>query len=276
MKHYIKCDNCSNLVELHSQYMIFCPSCGAKMGNSFSAWKTANPDGSFEQYLTQFAVSGAAVEGRTEQRKISRSIKRRRTGKRLSIAVSIALVTFLLASVGFWLMRDIRKSSIDDILGSTWKLNYYEDLGTTIQFPHTLELISDTLIAQPDTIVGARHIVARSWKQDEVCNVTVMRVEFSDSLDVDREKATSVILQGIVGENSMEAFQYIPSDYELGTSKARMFSGSYLIATLLHEFRAVLILRNDELWYFMVAYPTSTPEGTILADKFFKTIQVNN
>ncbi len=275
VKHYIKCEKCLRLVELNSEYMVLCPKCGVKMTNSYSQWKLSNPDASFEQYISSCAVSGAAISGSRDQRRISRSIKRRRRGGWAAIALSLALVLFLVVAAIFWFTRDVRDSSIDDIVSARWSLNYYEDLQSTVQFPHSLALVSDTTIAVPDTIVGARRIVARQWLKPEVCNVTAMKVDFSREREVDREQATTMIFQSMVGDNSMEAFQYIPSDYELNGSQARMISGSYLISTTLFEFRAVMILRQDQLWYYMVAYPHTSPEGTILADKFFRTIQIN-
>ncbi|MFI3294476.1 MAG: hypothetical protein R3Y19_00470 [Rikenellaceae bacterium] len=275
VKHYIKCEKCMQLVELRSEYMVLCPNCGVKMTNSYSQWQQVNPGATFQQYLSSCAVSGAAISGSADQRRIGRSIKRRQRGGWVAIALGCAVALFLVVASIFWFTRNLRDSSIDAIIESNWNLNYYEDLQSTLQFPYALKLVTDTTFAQPDTIVGARRIVARQWTKEEVCSVTSMKVDFSGDNDIDREGATSMILQSMVGENSMEAFQYIPSDYELNGSKVRMFSGSYLISTVLYEFRAVLILRSDQLWYNMVAYPTTSPEGTILADKFFKTIQIN-
>lgn len=273
-KYYIKCSNCSQLVELKSEYMVLCPSCGHKLSNSFSVWRAENPDGDFKRYISEVCVSSAAVSGLSDQKRITRSIKRRKVIKRLSILGGSAVVLFVIIASVMWFTRSMNDSSIDKIINSGWKLNYYEDLRATVQFPFVLEATVDTTFTVPDTTTMVKRVVARQWSKPMVCNITAMRMEYEGDATANRETATSQILQSLVSDNQMQAFQFIPSDYMLGDTKARMLAGSYLIETTLYEFRAVMIIKWEELWYFMVAYPASNPEGTMLAEKFFRTIQL--
>lgn len=272
--YYIKCSNCGELVELKSEYMVLCSKCNHKLDNSFSVWKSKNPQGGFDKYLDEVCVNELAITGVNQQRRITKKIKRGNIVKRLTIAGIVAVVLFLLIGSGLWLMRDYKSSSIDEILRSGWRLNYYDDLKSSVQFPEVLALVVDTTFVEIDTSTMVEKLVARQWVKPQVCNITAMRMEYQDDAGIDREKATSQILQSLIADNQMQAFQYIPSDYNLGQSKARMMTGSYLTGTQLNEFRAVMVIKREELWYFMVAYPAENPEGTILADKFFKTIQL--
>lgn len=273
-RYFIKCSNCEKLVELRSEYMVLCSLCNHKLDNSFSAWRERNPMGTFEQYAAEVCVSGAAISGVGEQRKITKQLKRGAILKRLGIAFGAAVVLFALIGSGLWFFRDSGTSSIEEILKSGWKMNYYDDLRSSVQFPGILSLVADTTFAEVDSATRVEKLVARQWIKPGVCNVTAMRMEYEADASVDREKATAQILQSLIADNQMQAFQYIPSDYNLGESKARMMTGSYLTGNELNEFRAVMVIRSEELWYFMVAYSANSPEGTILADKFFKTIQL--
>lgn len=73
---HIKCDRCGKLVEIHSAYMVFCPACRRKMGNSYSEWSKRHPEADFEAYVSEMAVSDTAIRGAREQRRIGRAIVR--------------------------------------------------------------------------------------------------------------------------------------------------------------------------------------------------------
>lgn len=274
-KHYIKCGKCNKLVEVRSQYMVLCPSCKHKMDNSYVHWSEVNKDKSYNDYLSSECVSGDALVGVSEQRKISKMIKKSRAAKLALISFGGAILVTIITLLSIWMLRGVNSErSIRSILNDNWKINYYEDLNTTVKFPFVLQPILDTTFTVVDTATQIKRIVARQWIKPSVCNVTAMQVEY-DAKEANRNDATTQILQSIISQSKMEAFQYIPSDYNLGGVEARMLTGSYLIETLLTEFRAVMITKDKTVWYFMVAYPAKMPEGTLLAEKFFKTVQIN-
>lgn len=274
-KYYIKCNKCEKLVEIKSMYVVLCPFCKHKMDNSYNAWSASRENVSYNDYLNTICVSEDALVGLKEQKAISKTIKKSKAFKLAVFSISAALLTTIVVLLAMWLLRGVNSDrSIRSILDDNWKINQYEDISSTVKFPFVLQPVLDTTYAEVDTATFVKHIVARQWVKPKVCNVTAIRVQY-DQKEVDRSDATSQILQSIVAQNGMEAFQYIPSDYNLGDVKARMLSGSYLIGTLMTEFRAVMVTKDKTVWYFMVAYPESMPEGTLLAEKFFKTIQIN-
>lgn len=274
-KYYIKCDKCAQLVEMKSQYMVMCPSCKHKMGNSFMVWSGVHLDSSYNDFLSSECVNGAALEGVGQQRRISKSVRQSRAFKLAMISFLGALLVTIVVLLSMWFLRGVGSDrSIRAILDDNWKINFYDDLGATVRFPFVLKSVADTTFAVPDTATNVKRLVARQWVKPTVCNVTVMQVEYSDR-DANRDEATKQILQSIIAENGMEAFNYVPSDYDLAGAQARMLNGSYLVGTLLTEFRAVMVTKDKQVWYFMVAYPSSMPEGTLLAEKFFKTVQLN-
>ena len=271
----IKCGVCGEMVVLKSQFMLLCPSCGRKMPNAFSEFEKENPGASFEQYMAKYCVSASAAEGLKQQRRVGRQIKKRKNLVRILVSLAVAVVIAICGVVGYRIVSVSDSYVVESTLSAKWKLNYYEDLGVTINFPHVLDLQTDTVFVQVDTATNIKHIVARSWTKEQVCAVTSIKVDYENTTTDDRQRSTDVILGMLVNDNQMQALQYTPSDYMLGEAKARMLSGSYLIGTKMHEFRAVMVTRDQSVWYFMVAYLESTPEGTLLAEKFFRSIQIN-
>ena len=187
----------------------------------------------------------------------------------------VAIIIAGVAMFGYRAVSETDSYVVESTLSAKWKMNYYEDLGVTINFPHILTAQIDTTFAKVDTSTNIKHIVARGWTKEKVCSVTAIKVDYENSTDDERQRSTQVILGMLVNDNQMQALQYTPSDYMLGTAKARMLSGSYLIETRMHEFRAVMVTNGQRVWYFMVAYLEVTPEGTLLAEKLFKSIQIN-
>ena len=264
------------MVALKSEFMVLCPNCDRKMPNSFTEYKRQNPSATFEQYLAKFSVSSVAAEGLKQQRRVGRGIKKRRTLVRILVALAIATI---ISGVGVFAYRMVSVSDnyvVESTLSAKWKMNYYDDLGVTINFPHVLSAQVDTTFLQVDTANNIKHIVARGWTKKQVCAVTAIKVDYENSTANERQRSTDVILGMLVNDNQMQAMQYTPSDYLLGDVKARMLSGSYLIETRMHEFRAVMVTKGERVWYFMVAYLEATPEGTLLAEKLFKSIQISN
>lgn len=279
MQHYIKCSHCKELISVKSEYMMLCPHCQKKLDNSYREWSKKNIGATFEQYLAQECVSQTAISGLDDQRKISRKIGISRNVKRLAAATAIALVVIAAGIWGIIAYKDSQKgASINAILNDTWKIRYYEELGATVKFPFELTEqanVADSSLTLSDstqTIVG---YTSRSWSRVGVTAVVASRVDFAPAFGTNREGATQQILQSIVNNNEMKGFEFVPSDYTMSPGvKARMFSGSYLIKAEAYQFRAVMIVRGDKVWYFMVAYLRSMPEGTLLAEKFFKGILI--
>lgn len=276
MVHYIKCSKCSELITVKSEFMVLCPHCNKKLDNSFREWAHKKPNATYEQYLSEVCISSSAIGGLDEQRRITKKIGISRNFKRLSLALAIAVAVVALSVCGIYLYKDSQKgASINAIMDDNWKINYYEDLGVTVKFPFVLEsqgtVVDSVVVADStQTIIGS---VSRSWSRKDVTAVSATRVNFAPAYGVNREAATQQILQSIVQDNNMQAFEFVPSDYSMGQGgTARMFSGSYLIGIEPYEFRAIMIVRGDSVWYFMVAYLRSMPEGTLLAEKFFKGI----
>lgn len=274
--HHIKCSKCGQLIPVKSEFMVLCPHCNKKLDNSFREWSVKKPNATFAQYLSQVCVSNAAISGLNDQRRITRKIGIFRNFKHLAIAILIAVVTVIVSVWGFYLYSESQKgASINAIIEDSWKINYYEDLGVTLKFPFVLasqHVTVDSIVVADSTQTILSH-ASRSWSRPAVTVVSAVRVEFAPALGVNREMATQQILQSIVQDNGMQAFEFVPSDYSMGQGvKARMFSGSYLIGVEPYQFRAIMVVKGDLVWYFMVAYPRSMPEGTLLAEKFFKGI----
>lgn len=277
-KYFIKCSLCGHLVEVKSEYMVLCPACGKRMGNSFPRWLevTGNGDKTFVDYCREVCVSGTAAEGLVEQRKIGRMILRGRVLKRFGVASAVALGLFLSVAGGMWIWARGGDESIKEVMEEGWRMSYYDDLGATVSFPFSLEAAVDTVFVEPDSVTQVNAVVARQWRREGVCSVTAMRLGYVIGTSTDREAASTQILQSLVADNGMQAFQFIPSDYTLSDAKARMLSGSYLIAAQMYEFRAVMINRAETVWFFMCAYPAEKTDGVVLADKFFKTIRIHD
>ena len=131
--HYIQCNHCGKLVEIKSQYMVFCPACKRKMDNSFTEWRKRNPGGSYTAYLDEMAVSESALQGVRDQRRIGRAIMRGKAARRGLLALGIALVVTILGISGYWAWnRYNRSGSINALLNKAWQISYYDDLGTSL------------------------------------------------------------------------------------------------------------------------------------------------
>lgn len=285
--HYIKCNHCGRLVEIKSQYMVFCPACKRKMDNSFAAWSKRNPSRSFEEYLGELAVSETALEGVREQRKIGRTIMRRKAMQRALSAFGIALLVTTLGLGGYWAWtRYHRSTAITALLDRVWQITYYDDLGATLQFPFPLEtesafsadslqrendrLTADTL--QRQVVLGA---VSRRWAEPGTVSVTASRIDYQPDFGVNRDIATRQILLGMLQENDLQGFEFFRNDYSIPNIEARSLSGSYLSGIEAFEFRALMAQYGHTVWYFMVAYPRSKPEGLLVAERFFKGILID-
>lgn len=269
--YLIKCSHCGTLVPLSGQYMVLCPSCKHKMDNSFAEWQKKNPDGSYPDFLGKMCVSASAIEGLRQQRRISKKAGVTRNLRRMALALGSAIIVAAIVMSSLWLLRGSSDgASMREVMDQPWKINYYDDLQATVKFPYPLEMLTENNIA--DTTQKIESLVARQWLRKDVANVTALHIVYTPDFGVDRTKGTEQILRSLVADNNMQAFQYIPSDYTLEGTQARMLSGSYLIGNQAYEFRAVMVINVDELWYFMVAYLREQPEGTLLAEKFFKNI----
>jgi len=270
-KYLIKCPRCGHMVET-SEYTMLCQSCGKKLENSFKECQKRDPDLTYREYLDRYCVNELAVGGVSEQRKISRNAKLRKGASRTAITVLLIVAASLVVLFGVWMLSSaFTGQSIKKIVGETWRGEYYEDLSCNVKFPYTLTLQSGEIA---DSTLGIKEYVSRSWKKEDVCLVNALKIEYTADSSANIDKATEIILQSMVQSNGMQGFSYVPSDYRLHGSSARMFSGSYLVSIEMYEFRAVMISRDSIIWYFMVVYPSTLPEGTILADKFFNGIQL--
>jgi hypothetical protein len=55
--HYLKCNRCGKLVEVKTEYLIFCPFCDKKLTNCYSSWKEANNDKTFDDFKQLVCIS---------------------------------------------------------------------------------------------------------------------------------------------------------------------------------------------------------------------------
>lgn len=285
--HYIKCSHCGKLVEIKSQYMVFCPACNKKMNNSYAEWSKRNPGRSYEEYLSEQAVSGTALEGVRQQRKIGRAIVRGKTTKQAVIALGIAILVTLLGFGGYWAWAHYNRSaSIDALLNKAWQIGYYEDLGATLKFPFPLEaetdFSADSLQRENDRLTAdtlqrqiVLNAVSRQWSEPGVISVTASRIDYQPDFGVDRDIATRQILLNMLQENNLQGFEFYRNDYSIPNVQARSLSGSYLLGPEAFEFRALMAQYGHTVWYFMVAYPRSKPEGLLVAERFFKGILID-
>lgn len=285
--YHIKCNHCGKLVEVKSEYMIFCPACKHKMDNSYVAWKTSHPGKSYADYLSEMCVSDTALEGVKEQRRIGRLIGRGRAAKRAGIALGIAVVVTLLGIGGYWAWnRYNRSASITALLNKAWQISYYEDLGATLKFPFPLQneaaFSADSLQSETDSITAdtmQKQVIlsaaSRRWSEPGVLNVTASRIDYQADFGVDREIATRQILMNMLHENSLQGFEFFRNDYSIPNVDARSLSGSYLLGVEAFEFRALMAQYGHTVWYFMVAYPQSKPEGLLVAERFFNGILID-
>lgn len=277
--HYIKCSKCGQLITVKSEFMVLCPSCNKKLDNSFREWQSKNPNKPFTTYLSEVCVNELAIKGVDQQKRITKKIGITRNLKRMSVALIVALIAVVAAVGGYWFYQESQKgASIKAIMDDTWKINYYQDLGVTLKFPFALNEVSqmsDTASMVVDSTQTMLSFVSRTWSREGVTSVSASRIEYAPAFGVNREAATSQILQSIIQNNEMKGFETVPSDYSMGPGvKARMFSGGYLIKAQAYQFRAIMVIKDDTVWYFMVSYFRSMPEGTLLADKFFKGILI--
>lgn len=276
--YYIKCSKCSELITVKSEFMVLCPHCNKKLDNSYREWSARHDGATYEHYLSQVCVSETAISGLDEQRRLTRRIGISRNFKRFGIALLISLVSVVAVVWGYYIYKDSQKgASINAIMEDNWKINYYEDMGVTFKFPFLLtevpQAVDSATVVSDDTTQVIHRFLSRTWSRADVAAINVSRIEYVPAFGVNREAATQQILQSMVSSNDMKALEFVPSDYSMGQGiKARMFSGSYLIKAEAYQFRAVMVLQGDTVWYFMVAYPRSMPEGTLLAEKFFKSI----
>lgn len=285
--HYIRCNHCQKLIEVKSQYMTFCPECQYKLDNSFTSWQIQNPGKSYADYLSEVTVSDSALEGVKEQRKIGKQIGRSKAARRMGWALGVALVAAIIGGSIYWFAgRNRGSESIKDILSQTWKISYYEDLGATLKFPYQLETESsftaDSLQSDPayqalDTAQQQEKQVILSainkrWSEAGVISVTASRIDYKPDFGVNREVATGQILMGMLNENGLQGFEYFRNDYTVPNVKARSLSGNYLLGPKAFEFRALMAQYEHTVWYFMVAYPRSEPEGLLVAERFFNGI----
>lgn len=285
--HYIKCSHCGKLVEIKSQYMVFCPACHKKMDNSFTEWSKRNPGRSYEEYLGGLAVSETALEGVREQRKIGRAIVRGKAARRALLALGIAVLVTVLSIGGYWAWnRYNRSASITALLNKAWRISYYDDLGATLKFPFPLEKESsfsaDSLQRENDRLTAdtvQRQVVlsavSRRWAEPGTVSVTASRIDYQPDFGVDRDIATRQILLNMLQENNLQGFEFFRNDYSIPNVEARSLSGSYLLGIEAFEFRALMAQYGHTVWYFMVAYPRSKPEGLLVAERFFKGILID-
>lgn len=285
--HHIKCSECGKLVEIKSQYMVFCPSCKHKMGNSYTEWSRRNPGRSYEEYLDEMAVTDTALEGVRDQRRIGRAIVRGKAARRGFAALGIAVAVTIIGLGGYWAWnRYNRSASINALLNKAWQISYYDDLGSTLKFPFPLtaevgfsadslqqeadRLSADTV--QRQVVTGA---VSRRWSEPGVISVTASRINYRPDFGVDRDMATRQVLQSMLQENGLQGFEFYRNDYSTPNVQARSLSGSYLLGPEAFEFRALMAQYGHTVWYFMVAYPRSKPEGLLVAERFFKGILID-
>lgn len=285
--HYIKCSHCGKLVEIKSQYMVFCPVCKKKMDNSYAEWSKRNPGHSYEEYLSEQAVSDTALEGVRQQRKIGRAIMRGKAAKRAVIALGIAILATVIGFGGYWAWtRYNRSASINALLNKAWQIGYYDDLGATLKFPFPLEaetgFSADSLQRENDRLTAdtlqrqiVLNAVSRQWNEPGVISVTASRIDYQPDFGVDRDMATRHILLNMLQENDLQGFEFYRNDYSIPNVQARSLSGSYLLGPEAFEFRALMAQHGHTVWYFMVAYPRSKPEGLLVAERFFKGILID-
>lgn len=285
--HYIKCSHCGKLVEIKSQYMVFCPACHKKMANSFTEWSKRNPGCSYGEYLGDMAVSETALKGVRDQRKIGRAIVRGKVTRRAFLAVGIAVLVTVLGIGGYWAWnRYNRSASIAALLNKAWRISYYDDLGATLKFPFPLEKESafsvDSLQRENDRLTAdtvQRQVVlsavSRRWAEPGTVSVTASRIDYQPDFGVDRDIATRQILLNMLQENNLQGFEFFRNDYSIPNVEARSLSGSYLLGIEAFEFRALMAQYGHTVWYFMVAYPRSKPEGLLVAERFFKGILID-
>lgn len=285
--HHIKCNHCQKLVEIKSQYMVFCPACDHKMDNSYAEWQKQHPEQSYEQYLSALTVSDTALEGVRDQRRIGRSIVRGKAFKRAAMAFGIAIIVTIIGLGSHWAWgRYNQGTSIDALLKQAWKISYYSELGVTLKFPFPLELetafTADSLQQESDRLTAdtiQRQVIlataSRRWSESGVISVTATRIDYEPDFGVDRDIATRQILQSMLQENQLQGFEFFRNDYSIPNIQARSLSGSYLLGAEAFEFRALMAQYGHTLWYFMVAYPRSQPEGLLVAERLFKGILID-
>lgn len=96
--YFLKCNHCSHLNEVKSEYLIFCSNCKKKLENNYSDWQRRNPEKTFDDYKQLICISETDIQ---------RSNIKPKSNKKAIIVSVVSIAALALGFVIFYTIAQI-------------------------------------------------------------------------------------------------------------------------------------------------------------------------
>lgn len=159
--HFLKCNSCGKLIEVKSEYLIFCPFCDKKLSPNYSNWKEINYDKTFEDFKLLVCVSEDDIPKTKNKREFST-----KKGLKYWIGFTVCFAIFyLLVQLGSSKLVEVfRKPQFDKLM-----MEYASEINSNC--PMMIDNITrlDNAMALPNNTFQYNYTITTVQKESVNC-----------------------------------------------------------------------------------------------------------
>jgi hypothetical protein len=275
--YYLKCDNCGHLNPLKSEYVTFCDHCGKKLKDNFGSWKGERPDGTFEQFRGEFAISG------NEAQVAKRSFRRKNSNVKKIVVISVAIVAGLVVAafagrLGEKVARSFKETRAPkEWLTSSWK-TFSPFPGRDLVMETPVTLLPKKQPMTPEMTAYLSSMVLYENKESDGMRISVATSTYKEGIVPNLENAAKGAVAAIEGRPETTQFDHNTEEITLeGGQKAILQKGSYVYkSSFAAQFVMLTTINGSEMYQVIIAYGAADDTGSEIADRIIRSIKMKS
>lgn len=275
MKHFLICNNCGNLNELKSEYMVFCTFCGKKMANNFTEWQRRNPGKTFDDYRLSVGVAEDQLPPENPHKKNkskSRSLKQK---------ITIVVVAVLAATIGTIIgdkiidsYRNKNKKDKTEVLNQEWTKKTYGTNGITLEIPWELSKMPiQSQMTELKEYVEYFEMYQNSDK--ESVKVVLSSARYKPEVVVNLQGAADGTIYGLKSQENVSDFIYDEKPYLLDSIPGYIQTGTFKLKGEPVEFTILGFNYKQDYKQIVVSVKKDDSDAKKIAERIIKSIQLN-
>jgi hypothetical protein len=269
--YYLKCNNCGELSEVKTEYMVFCSFCGKKLENNFSSWLLKNPEKTFEEFKQLICVSDIDIMNNQASAKPAK-----KRGAKYWIAIIIGFAIFyVIGHFGSQLIIDYFRTEKTEkqVLEMEWIRETYGKDGLSVKTPVKLtkgELpIPDNLKPILEYIDSYNSMTSKGFK------IIINSAKYV-------AEAGPTNLQGSINGSVMEMkmlpgvteFSYSEEPNNFGDIQGIKLTGTYKESGIEIEFMIATFASGSILWQVIVGNQADDEIGRQAKKRVIESIEI--
>lgn len=275
MKHYLKCNNCGNLNEIKSEYMVLCTSCGKKMENNFTEWQRRNPGKNFEDY--RLSVGMAENQLPPEIPKKKNTLKSRPLKEKIFIVIFTVIAASIGSIIGQKAMeayQNRNKKTKTETSNQQWIKKTYGINGITIETPWELsKMPTQSQMSQLSDFAEYFEMYENSDK--ESVKVVLTSTKYKPEIIINMQGAADGTINGLKNQKSVSDFIYDEKPYSLDSIPGYIQTGKFKLKGEPVEFTIFGFNKGQYFKQIVISTKQNDANAKETAERIMNSIELN-